>query len=91
MNSHANIIVNGIVQGVGFRWFVDRNVRKLDLKGFVENRYDGTVYVEVEGERSLIEEFIKQLQLGPRGAQVNDVAVEWSDAKNLFLGFKIKS
>jgi Acylphosphatases len=90
MDVHATIIAHGLVQGVGYRWFVNRRSIELGLKGFVKNNYDGTVYVEVEGDRSLVEELINQLKLGPRSAHVNDVYVEWSEPKNLFLGFSIK-
>ena len=62
----------------------------LGLKGFVKNNYDDTVHVEVEGDRSLVEELINQLKLAPRSAQVKNVIVEWSEPKNLFLGFSIK-
>ncbi|HTX20051.1 MAG TPA: acylphosphatase [Bacteroidota bacterium] len=90
MEIHASITVQGLVQGVGYRWFANRHAVALGLKGFVRNNYDGTVYVEAEGDRSLIEELIVQLKIGPRSAQVKDLAVEWSDAKNLFLGFSIR-
>ena len=87
---HASITVVGLVQGVGYRWFVNRHSVALGLKGFVKNNYDDTVSVEVEGDRSLIEELINQLKIGPRSAQVKNVLVDWSEPKNLFLGFSIK-
>ncbi len=90
MEVHATIIVQGLVQGVGYRWFANRHAVALGLKGYVKNNYDDTVQVEVEGNRSLVEEFISQLKIGPRSAQVKDVRIEWSDPKNLFLGFSIK-
>ena len=90
MEVHAAITVRGLVQGVGYRWFVNRHAVELGLKGVVRNNYDGTVSIEVEGDRSLIEELLHQLKIGPRSAHVNDLRVEWSDPKNLFLGFSIK-
>jgi len=90
MDVHATITVNGLVQGVGYRWFVNRHSVELGLKGFVRNNYDDTVHVEVEGDRSLIEELINHLKVGPRSAHVKDVVVEWSEAENLFNGFSIK-
>jgi len=90
MEVHAAITVRGLVQGVGYRWFVNRQAVQLGLKGVVRNNYDGTVSVEVEGDRSLVEELLQQLKIGPRSAQVNDLRVEWSEPKNLFLGFSIK-
>lgn len=91
MDVNAKITVIGIVQGVGYRWFADRTARKYDLKGFVENRPDGSVYLEVEGEKGLIEDFVKELRIGPRSAVVDEVRVEWGKPHNLFLGFKIKA
>ncbi len=90
MDVHAAITVTGLVQGVGYRWFANRHSVALGLRGFVKNNYDDTVLVEVEGDRSLVEELIKQLRVGPRSAQVKEVLVEWSEPKNLFLGFSIK-
>jgi acylphosphatase len=90
MEVHAAITVRGLVQGVGYRWFVNRHAVQLGLQGVVTNNYDGTVSVEVEGDRSLVEELLQQLKIGPRSAQVNDLRVEWSEPKNLFLGFSIK-
>ena len=90
MEVRALITVHGLVQGVGYRWFVNRRAVELGLKGFVQNNYDGTVYVEVEGDRSLVEELIKHLKTGPRSAHVNDLWIEWGEPKNLFMGFTIK-
>ncbi len=91
MNIHAAITVQGLVQGVGYRWFANQHAQKLNLKGFVENKFDGTVYLEVEGDRSLVEELITQLKIGPRNSQVKDIHVEWKEPKNLFLKFIIKA
>jgi acylphosphatase len=90
MDIHASITVYGLVQGVGYRWFANRRAVQLGLKGFVQNSYDGTVYIEVEGDRSLVEELINHLKLGPRSAQVKDLHIDWSNPKNMFLGFSIR-
>lgn len=90
MEIRASILVKGLVQGVGYRWFVNRHATALGLKGFVENRFDGTVSVEVEGERSLIEELIVQLKVGPRSAQVNDLQLVWGEPTHDFKGFMIR-
>jgi acylphosphatase len=88
---NAKITISGIVQGVGYRWFADRTARKFELKGFVENIPDGSVFLEVEGEKEVIVELIKDLKVGPRSASVNDVHVEWNAPHNLFINFKIKA
>lgn len=90
MQSHAMITVSGLVQGVGYRWFANRHAQALGLTGYVKNNYDDSVTVEVEGEKPAIEELIEQLRTGPRSSQVQDVKVEWSEAKHLFTGFRIR-
>jgi acylphosphatase len=77
METRAHIIVTGLVQGVGYRWFVSHHALQLGLAGFVRNLREGSVEVEVEGERSLVQEMIGQLRLGPRAAHVTDLRVEW--------------
>jgi acylphosphatase len=88
---NAKITVRGTVQGVGYRWFADRTARKYDLKGFVENLPDGSVYLEVEGKRDWIDDFIKDLRKGPNLSHVDEIGVEWSNAHHLFINFKIKA
>lgn len=88
---NAKITVKGIVQGVGYRWFADRTARKYDLKGFVENLPDGSVYLEVEGKKDWIEDFVKDLRSGPKLSNVEDIDIEWGKPHYLFINFKIKA
>jgi acylphosphatase len=74
----AEIAVFGVVQGVGYRFFVVDAARSFGLKGYAKNMPDGSVRVEAEGERGIIEELIRQLKVGPRSAHVKDLRVEWS-------------
>lgn len=77
MQVAAHMIVEGLVQGVGFRWFVGRHAESLGLKGFVSNLYNGSVEIEAVGERGMIEELIKQVKVGPRSAHVSNLKLEW--------------
>jgi len=86
----AEIIVNGLVQGVGFRYFVYREAKDLDLKGFAKNLYTGEVLTVAEGERALIEELIKKLKVGPMHASVKNYRVDWQETKNEFDTFEIR-
>ncbi len=86
----AEIVVSGLVQGVGFRYFVTRNAQQLGLKGYVKNLYDGSVLTVVEGEKELIEELFKKLKIGPRSAQVNNSKIEWGEFKNEFSAFGVE-
>lgn len=70
------IVVSGLVQGVGFRFFVARTARAYGLTGWVKNRADGTVEVEAEGEKSVLHAFMKELRIGPPSSRVSGVDVE---------------
>ena len=72
-----HIIAEGLVQGVGYRWYAARRAEALGLKGFVRNLYDGTVEIEAVGDRSVLEELIGHLRVGPRSARVTNLKVEW--------------
>ena len=77
MDARVHIVVEGLVQGVGFRWYTARHARTLGLTGFVRNLFDGSVEVEAEGDRSLLEELITALKVGPRSAHVRNLRIEW--------------
>jgi len=89
MKTGAHIIVKGLVQGVGFRWFVEREANQLQLTGYVKNLFNGDVEIEVEGERGAIEELIKKLKVGNRPSHVTDVQVAWQDFENKYQNFRI--
>jgi acylphosphatase len=85
----AEILLSGLVQGVGFRYFVLKNAQQLGVKGYVKNLYDGSVFAVVEGERGLIEELFKVMRVGPRSAAVRNAKIEWKEFKNEFTTFEI--
>jgi acylphosphatase len=85
----AHIIVSGLVQGVGFRYFIYRKAAELDLKGFVRNLYNGDVEIVVEGETDKIKILIEHAKIGPHSAYVKDLKVEWEEDKNEFTDFRI--
>lgn len=74
--------VHGRVQGVGFRYTTQDQARRLGLAGWVRNRADGTVEVEAQGEKSVLETFLAFLYRGPLGARVDHVDVEWQRAED---------
>jgi len=86
----AKIIVNGLVQGVGYRYFVMRHADNLNLKGYTQNLFTGDVLTEVEGDEFLIRELIKQLKNGPMKSHVVNCAVDWSENKNEFTRFEVR-
>jgi len=82
MDVSARIIVQGLVQGVGYRWYAARRAQALGVRGYVRNLYDGTVEVHLSGDRSLVEELIRDLRIGPRSARVTDMKIEWDAPEN---------
>ena len=90
MEVGVHIIVRGVVQGVGFRFFVHRVARELNLRGYVRNLYDGSVEIEAEGERGLIEELIKRVKVGPPLSSVRDLKIEWKKYQNKYNSFEIR-
>ncbi len=90
MNTCCQIIVKGRVQGVGFRWFTEAEANKFGLKGYVKNRFDGDVEIEVEGEKEIIGQFIEQIKIGNRVSRVDDVHLEWSQWEDRYSNFQIK-
>ncbi len=75
----AHLLVQGRVQGVGFRAFVQSQAVRRELKGWVKNLPDGRVESEVEGEEALVNEFIRTVRRGPSLARVQNVDLEWID------------
>ncbi len=65
--------VSGVVQGVGFRWFVTREAAKLGLRGWARNLEDGSVEVVAAGEADQLQQLHERLAIGPRFARVERV------------------
>jgi acylphosphatase len=89
MNAQAHIIVSGLVQGVGYRFFTQRQARHLNLKGWVKNLYTGEVEILAEGERSRIELLIKALRTGNQYANVRNIQLNWQPFTGKYTGFDI--
>jgi acylphosphatase len=85
----ARILVEGEVQGVGFRWSAQSMARRLKLAGYVRNLADGRVEAIIEGERDRVENMVRWCNRGPMGAYVTDVKVEWQLYKGEYKGFEI--
>jgi acylphosphatase len=68
-----HFLIQGRVQGVGFRWFVHREASELDLRGWVRNTEDGDVEVVASGTAEDIAELRASLKKGPRGSRVDRV------------------
>lgn len=89
MYACAHIIVTGVVQGVGFRYFALKHAQALGLTGYAKNMYNGNVETEVEGPRQFIEDYIKRMFIGPRFSDVTNVKVDWVKYDNKYKNFTI--
>jgi acylphosphatase len=86
----AEIVIEGRVQGVGYRDFAQRQAERLGLAGFVMNLSDGRVCARAEGPREVIEEFVRALERGPALSRVSAVDVRWVPATGRFAGFDVR-
>ena len=68
-----HFLIQGRVQGVGFRWYVHREASELDLRGWVRNTEDGDVEVLAHGDEPDINELRASLRRGPRGSRVDRI------------------
>lgn len=68
-------LVEGSVQGVGFRWFVHRHAARLRLRGWAQNLPDGTVEVVADGADEILAELEQLLRQGPSHAQVDRIEI----------------
>ena len=69
----TRLLISGIVQGVGFRFFAERAARSHGLKGYVRNLRDGRVEAVAAGADEKLQAFTDQLRMGPAGAKVDRV------------------
>ncbi len=86
----VHLTIRGMVQGVGYRYFCYRTALGLGLNGWTRNMPDGSVQVEVEGDRGTVEILIKELTVGPSHANVTNVEPEWREYTGRFNRFEIR-
>jgi acylphosphatase len=70
-----HLMISGIVQGVGFRYAMTAQARRLNLRGWVRNRADGRVEAVVDGESAAVAELERWAAQGPPGARVDALQV----------------
>jgi acylphosphatase len=83
-------VVHGRVQGVGYRAFAARSARQIGLTGWVRNRFNGTVETIAEGERSQLEQYLRDLHRGPGPSNVSQVDADWEPGTMEFDQFKVR-
>ncbi|MFH1454391.1 MAG: acylphosphatase [Armatimonadota bacterium] len=85
-----HLIINGDVQGVGYRYFARSVASKYNLTGYVKNLNDGTVEAVIEGEEDNVNKAIDELRQGPPGAYVTSVDMQWKAPTSFYNSFSIK-
>ncbi len=88
--ARVRAVAHGMVQGVGFRYYVLSRARLLGVTGYVRNAPDGTVEVIAEGERRLLEQLLEAIERGPIGASVHSVDRQWLAARSQYYRFEIR-
>jgi acylphosphatase len=83
-------LVRGRVQGVGFRWFVEREAHILGIAGWVRNNHDGSVEVLAQGTRDQLSGLHSRLREGPRAARVDAVEVSEANPVAQLSSFRIE-
>ena len=83
------IYVEGVVQGVGFRYFTQRIAKEIGVKGFVKNLPNGNVYIVAQGDEEQLDKFISYVKKGPSASIVKKVTVNRLEDKEKFEDFKI--
>jgi acylphosphatase len=88
--SRVKLIIKGIVQGVNFRYYTQREAQKRNLSGWVRNLPDGSVAALFEGDEDEVEAMIQWCRHGPPSAQVTEMLVQPMEYRGEFQSFSIQ-
>lgn len=81
----------GRVQGVGFRYAMQREAERLGVRGWVRNRRDGSVEALAHGASAAVERLTEWARRGPAAAQVVEVRTAPADGGDVFDGFELRA
>jgi acylphosphatase len=84
------LVVSGRVQGVGFRWFAEREAVRRDVRGFVRNLEDGSVEIFAQADPSALEEFCECVRRGPAASRVERVEIRSVEVDAGLSSFRIR-
>jgi len=85
----ARVRIEGLVQGVNYRYFTRQKAQELGVNGWVRNLADGSVECLMEGERDKVEALIRWCHQGPPGARVQKVTTHWEEYRGDVREFSI--
>lgn len=92
MDEVLEAVARGVVQGVGFRWYAQREASLLGLTGWVANEPDGSVRCVATGPATALDAFVDRLREGPPSGRVDRLELDrrpWNGES--FAGFGIRS
>ncbi len=89
-NVMAHVLVNGHVQGVFFRGYVQRRANALGVTGWVRNLADGQVEAVFEGDEPVVNQMIAWCRQRPPNAWVSGVDVRYEPYSGVFLSFSVR-
>lgn len=84
----VKVLITGKVQGVSYRHSTVRMAHQLKLRGWVQNRQDGSVEAVLQGEPDQIDRMLAWMRSGPPAARVQEVLSETLDAEKRYEGFQ---
>jgi acylphosphatase len=90
MTIARKFIISGVVQGVGFRFFVQRAAARHQVVGYVQNLLDGRVEALAEGELENVEAFRNDLLTGPIYAEVEHIEEIVLEPNGLYPSFRVE-
>lgn len=90
VKKQVHILISGVVQGVFFRATAVRIAQSLGLTGIAQNLPNGAVELIAEGEEVNLKKLLDWSQIGPSGARVDRVEIQWKDATESFDGFRMR-
>jgi acylphosphatase len=85
----TSVRIEGLVQGVFYRYSTQQKAQELGVNGWVRNVRDGSVECLLEGERDKVEVLIRWCHQGPPGARVQNVVTSWEEYTGDVEGFSI--
>lgn len=83
-------IITGRVQNVGFRYYAMQKAKSLGITGHVKNLPDDCVEINAQGEKTLLEQFVRLLEEGPSSAAIKEVKVNWLIPGKKFEKFTVE-
>lgn len=89
MVKNLHLRIYGRVQGVSFRYYTLHQARLRNIRGYVKNEPDGSVFVEAEGDEEALSHFVQWCHEGPRWAIVENVEIHDGKVKD-YNQFTIK-